>query len=214
LGNGEWWRDNRFLVKRKTKYGTHRHIFFQAFNPLVILFLSLMGMLATNEPTLELQAAGVAVFVGYATFFLSCLLAVVDTLFAGCIFLSDNSPTINKFLNKIPLQPTLIGVITLCIGGLLTTVFVQHGLTAFVPMLIGFVILGVATFVIHYVMEHWLSLWYLDPKYNDPTYIRELLCPKDEMNLEPTYDLIPKEQRTVRLWIKKVKNSICRPMQL
>ena len=53
----------------------------------------------------------------------------------------------------------------------------------------------------------------IDEKHNDLTEIRELLCPKDGMNLEAKYDLIPKEQRTATLWFKKMKNSVCRPMQ-
>lgn len=48
---------------------------------------------------------------------------------------------------------------------------------------------------------------------NDYTQIRELLCPRDPLNIEAKYDLIPPKQRTVHLWVAKVKNKICKPMQ-
>jgi len=47
----------------------------------------------------------------------------------------------------------------------------------------------------------------------DYTEIRELLCPKDELNVVANYDAIPKKQRTIRLWYLDVKNKVCKPMQ-
>jgi len=51
------------------------------------------------------------------------------------------------------------------------------------------------------------------PAKNDYTEIRELLCPKDELNLKPDISYIPPKQRTVRLWYLDLKNKVCKPMQ-
>jgi hypothetical protein len=48
---------------------------------------------------------------------------------------------------------------------------------------------------------------------NDYTEIRELLCPKDEMNLTTDLHSIPKNRLTWRLRFRDMKSKICKPMQ-
>ena len=48
---------------------------------------------------------------------------------------------------------------------------------------------------------------------NDYTEIRELLCPKDQLNLSTDINSIPKERRTWRLRYKNFKAKVCKPMQ-
>jgi len=214
FGNQAWWQENRFLVQRKTKHGVHNHIFFQAFNPLLIIVWAFFGFLSTSlSLPPSMMAAEIVVFVGHATLFIAGILAIIDLLFALFIFICDSSPTINRFLEKLPTQQILAGIIISCVVAMLGFTFYQSGTMAVVGLGAAMLGLGAAAFITNYLVQNWLTLGYIDPKYNDPTYIRELLCPKDGMNLEPTYALIPKDQRTVRLWVKKVKNSLCRPMQ-
>ena len=53
----------------------------------------------------------------------------------------------------------------------------------------------------------------MSAKENDYGKITELLCAKEEDNLRPNYNYIPKKQRTVRLWARDLKNKVCKPMQ-
>lgn len=41
--------------------------------------------------------------------------------------------------------------------------------------------------------------------------IRELLCPKDELNR--TVEHVPTKYKTLRLYYLDVKNAVCKPMQ-
>lgn len=57
------------------------------------------------------------------------------------------------------------------------------------------------------------NMYTVAPENNDYTEIRELLCPKDELNLKADVHFIPSKQRTVRLWYLDMKNKVCKPMQ-
>ncbi len=62
--------------------------------------------------------------------------------------------------------------------------------------------------------DAWVENMYtVSPENNDYTEIRELLCPKDELNLQADIDFIPPKQRTVRLWYLEMKHKVCKPMQ-
>ena len=63
------------------------------------------------------------------------------------------------------------------------------------------------------LMDRFNMVYTVTPEKNDYTEIRELLCPKDELNLKPDIRYIPPKQRTVRLWYLDLKNKVCKPMQ-
>lgn len=81
---------------------------------------------------------------------------------------------------------------------------------AFVFIAFAVVIVGMYFFV-YTMLQRWMDA---RVKANDYTQVRELLCPRDPENLLADYDHIPKSQRSVRLWVKDVKNKVCKPMQL
>ena len=63
------------------------------------------------------------------------------------------------------------------------------------------------------IFERFENIYTVSPENNDYTEIRELLCPKDDLNLQADIDFIPSKQRTVRLWYLEMKHKICKPMQ-
>lgn len=120
---------------------------------------------------------------------------------------------IDMFLADHNLWPTVIALVGAAAFVLLFTLFVVFWSVGKV-ILLACVFAGVLAYV-SLKLSDWMMKWgTLDTEHNDVTNIRELLCPKDGMNLKAEYGYIPKEQRTVRLFFKRIKNALCRPMQM
>jgi len=77
-----------------------------------------------------------------------------------------------------------------------------------------------AAFVVLFAILGAISWWAVGKifdaqvNHNDYTHVRELLCPRDPQNMIAKYDAIPRQQRSVRLWAKDLKNKVCKPMQI
>lgn len=101
----------------------------------------------------------------------------------------------------------LIGLVVFLVVGFFYLLITSTIFQIVLGVLVSMIALVVGTFLLS---EH-MTQSALEK--NDYTQIRELLCPRDPLNSEAKYELVPPKQRTVHLWVAKVKNAVCKPMQ-
>jgi len=213
--------DNPFLVKRKRidKSGdeqTTLMFFTMAFNPLILLIQTFIVWAAAEHFAQNMLIVTAIIFFIGVLWDLGVVLKhwlektelfgkmfedVVNKISAMVEYLDENNRW--KYLKWFGYSIIATIVITF------SSIFITVGIFL-VPVLIVMVLLMVYG---EAIIERLNNIYTVAPENNDYTEIRELLCPKDELNLVPDIKLIPPKQRTVRLWYLDMKNKVCKPMQ-
>lgn len=223
--------DNIFIFKRKNlcKIGSDKTgmLFGLAFSPLI--YMVMLGLVAgvfnpdgigglfTIAGAIVLGIMGVLFTIDLFVLFIEGMIR----LNIGERMVSRIESIVDWIRARTPNIEIDMGNVFLVIAGIVLLVAVGF---AFKYILLFLGMVGVATviigvfFAITVVFADKLSIWLdnyfaLKAKDNDYSHLTELLCAKDEDNLRPNYNYIPKKQRTVRLWYHDLKNKVCKPMQ-
>ena len=211
----EWWATQRFMLFRTNKEGNRiPHFVMLPFTPII----SIVIFVAVYYCTGLIENA--AIETGKVLILLTMLLLFASVLVEIVTFLAHDLPSVvytgwHKVdmaiadRNLWPLTIVIMSVIILGLVVLGITWLISFVNPLFVYFFIAVVIFGLCySKLMDFIFDSATRA-----ERNDPTEIRELLCPMDTMNLKATYKAVPKEQRTIRLWLQNIKNSICKPMQ-
>jgi len=225
--------DNKFVWSRPCIVNPNtktKMIVGLAFTPIVLLALTtiIAGFMEPNGVLgfMAMMGGTVSVILGILLA-LDALIVIVEVLIkfdiggkiGGGIF--SFIGTLLKWVASKGLSTKQQKIILLSMGGILALIVIGVAfkyLLAFLGALIVSMGMMFGFFFLTLVFANQILDWldkYFAMSAKDNTYgnITELLCPKDEDNLRPNYEYIPKKQRTVRLWFKDVKNKVCKPMQ-
>lgn len=221
--------DNFFIFKRKNLcgYGGDNTSVFSglAFTPLMLITIMLItglflepngivGLLLISGVTVGCVLAGFAavdLFVVMIELIIEHSLGerFAKKLFAAFDWLVDRFEDING--GRISLVVILLGLLA-CVFLLFKYILMFLGLVGTFVLITGLFFTTAVIFADK--LADWLDRYFaLKAKDNDYSHLTELLCAKDEDNLRPNYNYIPKKQRTIRLWYHAVKNQVCKPMQ-
>lgn len=212
-----FWKENKFIWSRLRKkhdsgYESRQyHVGFLPLTPIVVLLV--LGFAVLIQPTFAFAAIVTLKVVA----FFAVIFTVVDIMLEIIVTVSDldEDNPITQLGNHIGNHSKLYQWISVLL--LLSAVgfsFYTAGYMLIVLLLGAAVAIGLLLAAVMFMIETIFGIGEYDPTKNDPTLIRELLCPKDELNIVADYNSIPKEQRSAKLWFMKMKNSVCRPMQL
>lgn len=213
--------DNPFLIKRKYTYKngyeqTTTMFFTVAFIPLVlVLQTSFVWAFADHFVQSMLIITGIILFIGMGWDIAGLLVKWLEN--------TEVFEKISKaFGNKLTATFEYLDVnnrwrylkwlgygVIATIVVIFSSIFITVGLIL-VPTLVVMILLMVYGDAI---LTRLNNAYTVAPENNDYTEIRELLCPKDELNLKPDINFIPPKQRTIRLWYLDLKNKVCKPMQ-
>ena len=219
--------DNFFVFERKNLHGQDNTktamIFGLAFTPILIAIVTTLIWLLVNANGTTgflfisgTTIAGIFAFLLFVDFWV----AVVELMIrykVGTKLLD----AIEAFLVRLPRFSVDMGHVLIVMIGIVLLVAVGFAIKYILIFLgiIGLITIFMAGFFsVAVIFADKLSIWLdnhfaLSAKNNDYGHLTELLCAKDEDNLRPNYNYIPKKQRTIRLWYHDLKNKVCKPMQ-
>jgi len=201
-----------------------------AFTPIVFMVIAgLISLVVQADGIggfLRIEATMIGIILGVLVT-IDVLVMVVETLIrfhVGNKILEGLFSFISKIIDLLPSSSVsrekqkIILLSVLGIIGLIACGFAFKFLLTFLGVVIVTVGMTFAFFFLMLVFANqileWLDNYFaMSAKDNNYDEITELLCPKDEDNLRPNYNYIPKRQRTVRLWYHDLKNKVCKPMQ-
>lgn len=183
------------------------------------LSLSFIFMLKQPEDITVLSAMGTVTGV------LFIIAAAADAMLFSLDVIS-NTQIFDKLVVSLGKKLTFVGNLIDNLFEMKVFIWLMYGALAIIAVLaaitwVYFAIYGLPVVILMFaifffgdkIFERFENILTVSPKNNDYTEIRELLCPKDELNLVADIDFIPPKQRTVRLWYLEMKHKICKPMQ-
>jgi lysylphosphatidylglycerol synthetase-like protein (DUF2156 family) len=210
---------NPFFVKRKhlTQDWQETMFFTIAANPLLLLVLSgIIALVAKEGAFVTIMAVILGIIFAISVLWDAISLGIewlAKTDFfermdnrLGKIFRVASEYNIGKYITW-----ALICLITIAIFAI--TMYFELFFAIFVPLAISATVAVVFWNWGDAILDRINNIYTVAPESNDYTEIRELLCPKDELNLKADVHYIPPKQRTVRLWYLDLKNKVCKPMQ-
>jgi len=216
--------DSFFFIKREqvTSYGAvfERFIFFPfVLNPLILTVLGLIYLTVPETGQLVMQILfGIALG----------MFLIFDIFIFLCDYFEKHGTfgingTVGKYINKLPMPEfeakffKIVGIIAL-VGIVLGALFLvcfkfELLLQVFLPVAVAAVLAWIFVKYGLDLLDRFDNFISVSPAKNDYTEIRELLCPRDKLNLSTDTAFIPPEKRTIRLWYNDMKNKVCKPMQ-
>lgn len=212
------WKEHTFLWRKKLKDSNGNevnHVFFGLLPFTPIFPLTMFGITyLTNElhpGFAAIETIGIMVIA-------LVLLNLFDLLFLTVFWLILNNSRIRAKTLKIEkfmhehhqIMVWILG--SLAVVGISIVVALTWEISMWV--LVFFASISAVYFVYIKVIDWMFENWSTDAEHNDPTAIRELLCPNDEMNWPAQYNMLPLEHRSKSVWFKTLKNRICKPMQM
>lgn len=224
LGDSDWWCGQRFLWWRKLNNGDNlAGIFFLPFTPLLVLSIFGASWLTTG------YIGDAAVITATVLVIMLAISGTMDIMFHSLITVMEHFGELWNVLVSVParwfkrrwrsldgymarndLWPQTIATAIIVGVVSLVTLFVMYWdvlqLLLYVAVLVG------ATYFVSSKMLKQMDRHALDM--NDPTRMRELLCPADQSNMIASYAALPVERRSLGLKFKTIKNRVCRPMQM
>ena len=219
--------DNFFVFKRKSLIGRKDSktcmLFGLAFTPILIALVTSLVWLAVNaNGTTGFLFVSGAIIAGFFALllFVDFWVTVVELMIrykVGTKLLD----AIESLLDRLPSISVDMWKVLIVVAGIVILVAIGFAIKYILIFLgvIGLITIFMAGFFsIAVIFADKISIWIdnyfaLSAKDNDYGHLTELLCAKDEDNLRPNYNYIPKKQRTVRLWYHDLKNKVCKPMQ-
>ncbi len=225
--------DNKFVISRPClvhEGGKTKMVVGLAFTPIVILAVTgVVSAFMVPNGVLGLIGivAGVIATIAGILLALDAFIVVVELLIKFNIGGKIGGGVLGflgKMLAWLPqrgLSNKTVKILMLSVGAIVGLILIAVAfkyLLAFFGILIISSVMGFGFFFLTLLFANQILDWldkYFAMSAKDNTYgdITELLCPKDEDNLRPNYNYIPKKQRTVRLWYHDLKNKVCKPMQ-
>lgn len=224
FGDSSWWLGQRFLWWRKLRTGDNIiGLFFLPFTPLLLLVILSACYATTGYFTdaviLTAQWLAVMLFMtGIVDLVIHTLITLVEyyeeisesIIGVPMRWITRRWRSLDGYLAQNDLWPRTIAIVSVA-GGLSLSTFVIVYWTVMQWVVYLVAIIGGGYFV-GYQLGEYLDRRAIDM--NDPTRMRELLCPDDRTNLVASYNAIPLDRRTLGLKFKTIKNHICRPMQM
>ena len=207
--------ESSFSITKNIKIGNHEEQFSfytpLALTPLIWVIAGLVGLIFINGLVPFHQEWAIHTLTVELVFVMVAFLADVirlfniwweqtelfETLKAKSLILIDYLIE-SKIIYGLLIIVAIAAVISIISSMYMYWDVVKYAYAILVPFILGFVVI--------FKMSEWK---YIDPQYNKPTEVVELMCPCDD----PQIKNIPAKQTSWRLRFLNWKNKVCKPMQ-